>query len=77
MQEVLFMIGAKFSLIMLTITCEICNKDEMYCWCFHSYNWINLFRMLPALVAVVAIPIGFFIVLYKRHKRKLITKPSL
>ena len=61
------MMTINIPMILLTITCETCNKDEMYCWCFHSSNWI---KILPVFAVFIVLSAAVFIFIYINYKKK-------
>ena len=55
---------------LLTVTCEKCNKDEMYCWCFGSQNWEWVLRVVPIVAVLVIIPVAVITVFCKNKRAK-------
>jgi len=54
-----------YALKLLTVSCSRCGRDEMDCWCFHSYNWTQPFRIagfafIPIVFIMVTIIVAAF-----------------
>ena len=68
------MTAIKLPFVLMTVMCEVCNKDEMYCWCFHSGNWIKLFKVFPIYIALISIPIIILLVIFTIYKKYKLLK---